>query len=150
MAEPPAAKGRAKQKKPSSGAQTPNGTSTPPANGSGGANEAEKEDKGRLWEVQLEDTIIFPEGGGQPFDTGSIVFGNGKDGARTLSVEGCLRRKLDSVHLVRVDKQDEEFVQSLAGREVTVKVDWKRRMDHVSLLPIYLSFVAGSGHQHAP
>ena len=29
-------------------------------------------DKGKLWEARLQDTLLFPEGGGQPWDTGTV------------------------------------------------------------------------------
>ena len=35
--------------------------------------------KSKKWQVILEDTVIFPEGGGQPSDTGSIYVGSGSD-----------------------------------------------------------------------
>jgi hypothetical protein len=47
-------------------------------------------------------------------------------------VEGCLRKKLDSVHLVRVPAEMEGVLESAVGNEVEVEVDWERRMDHVS------------------
>jgi Ser-tRNA(Ala) deacylase AlaX len=43
-----------------------------------------------------------------------------------------MRRKLDSVHLVRVEEKDEHLFDGLGGHEVTLEVDWERRQDHVS------------------
>ena len=91
---------------------------------------------GDLWEVDLEDTVIFPEGGGQPFDTGLLRLGavEGQNDGVTLVVEGCLRRKLESVHLVRVPSGMEETLSGAEGKEVEVSVDWERRMDQVGFV----------------
>lgn len=125
IAEPPAAKGRAKQKKKDN---IPADSSSTTPNGTGGT--TTPVDKGVLWDVELEDTVIFPEGGGQPFDTG-VLRVEGEQGTREYVVEGCLRKKLDSVHLVRVPPGVEGF-EGIVGKEVEVTVDWVRRMDHVS------------------
>ena len=101
--------------------------SAPPTNGTNNPGEP----KGKLWEIQLEDTVIFPEGGGQPFDTGLISLET-ESGRRSWAVEGCLRRKLDSVHLVRVPEGDAALIEGLAGQEAELEVEWDRRMDHVS------------------
>ncbi|KAK8844706.1 hypothetical protein IAR55_006555 [Kwoniella newhampshirensis] len=91
-----------------------------------------KEEKGKLWEVELVDTVIFPEGGGQPFDTGLIhlLDPNGDKRISTFVVEGCLRKQLDSVHLVRVP---DGVTGDWEGKEVEVEVDWDRRMDQMSI-----------------
>ena len=81
--------------------------------------------------MQLEDTIIFPEGGGQPFDTGRLVV-NVEGDKEEFIVEGCLRQKLESVHLVRVPEGKETTLQAAVGGLGEVQVDWERRMDHVS------------------
>lgn len=90
QAAPLAQKGRAKQKKggnnakgtptAGSGSASASGTATPAepneaGNGEDGG-EAGKEqgkEQGELWEVVLEDTVLFPEGGGQPWDTGFLT-----------------------------------------------------------------------------
>jgi len=71
-------------------------------------------------------------GGGQPTDTGhlSTLDPNGAT-QKTYVVEGCLRRKLTAVHLVRLG-EGEELAQ---GAEVELIIDWDRRADHVSLHP---------------
>ncbi|KAG2185308.1 hypothetical protein INT44_002098 [Umbelopsis vinacea] len=73
-----------------------------------------KPDKKGFYEVLLHDTILFPEGGGQPNDTGFID---------DIKVHNVQRRGLQHIHFtkepVTVDK------------EVTLKVDWERRFDHV-------------------
>ncbi|XP_049863039.1 alanyl-tRNA editing protein Aarsd1 isoform X1 [Schistocerca gregaria] len=66
------------------------------------------------FEVVLEDTILFPEGGGQPSDTGYL------NETQVIQVN---RRGAEAVH----------FVQSKfsVGETVKQKVDWERRFDHM-------------------
>ncbi|XP_073181796.1 putative protein PTGES3L isoform X1 [Lepidochelys kempii] len=68
----------------------------------------------RGFHVVLEDTILFPEGGGQPSDRGLI----------------------DDIPVLRVTRQGPaalHFVQSplAPGSEVLLTVDWERRFDHM-------------------
>ena len=56
----------------------------------------------------------------------------GPSGLLTLVVEGCLRRNLDCVHLVRVPQEVEDVLRALEDQEVVLEADWERRMDHVS------------------
>lgn len=66
--------------------------------------------------VICEDTILFPEGGGQPWDTGII------DGRPVVSVH---RKGTDAVHLV-------ESTEPFADNQLVVqKLDWTRRFDHM-------------------
>ncbi|SCV02682.1 LAMI_0H01904g1_1 [Lachancea mirantina] len=78
--------------------------------------EKTKEDK--IFEVQLQDTILFPEGGGQPSDLGELVVDSND---RKVSVFGVERRGLQAIHRVN------EFVEP--GTSVKVTVDWQRRFD---------------------
>lgn len=73
-----------------------------------------KKDKLRGYEVILEDTILFPEGGGQPDDRGTI---------NDVEVLRITRRGADSVNFVTKEIQP--------GSEVNLKVDWNRRFDHM-------------------
>eukprot|EP00668_Euglena_longa_P031429 GGOE01040629.1.p1 GENE.GGOE01040629.1~~GGOE01040629.1.p1 ORF type:complete len:419 (+),score=130.17 GGOE01040629.1:26-1258(+) len=73
----------------------------------------ESETTGR-WAVVLQDTVLFPEGGGQPSDTGTI------DGIKVLDVQ---RKGAHAVHFL---------AGPLSPRKgVVVQVDRKRRMDHM-------------------
>ncbi|KAG2181189.1 hypothetical protein INT43_008771 [Umbelopsis isabellina] len=75
---------------------------------------SEKPDKKGFYEVLLFDTVLFPEGGGQPFDTGYI------DDVQVYNVQ---RRGLQHVHFTK---------QPIAvNKQVTLTVDWDRRFDHV-------------------
>ncbi|CAE8717559.1 unnamed protein product [Polarella glacialis] len=72
----------------------------------------EKKEKGKVWEVCLLDTVLFPEGGGQPWDLGKVGDANV---LRVVNIDG------HAVHFV--DAQLKE------GAEVDVVVDWARRED---------------------
>ena len=73
----------------------------------------------RQYEVLLEDTVIFPTGGGQPSDRGTIKMIDGTE----ANVLACERRGLLAVHYV--DKL------MTPGTEVEVHLDWKKRFDHM-------------------
>ena len=64
------------------------------------------------FEVLLDQTVLFPEGGGQPSDTGWI------DTARVLS---CREERGDVFH--KVDRA------LTVGETVSVRLDWARRFD---------------------
>lgn len=71
---------------------------------------------GKLYEVEFEDTVLFPEGGGQPHDTGVVTANSAK-----IDVVRVLRRQLSAVHIVG-EKLEE-------GTPVEMAVDWARRLD---------------------
>jgi misacylated tRNA(Ala) deacylase len=89
-----------------------------------------------LLEVILHDTVIFPEGGGQPTDTGII----------TTSADGVLWEVLQAkrhgghaVHYVRIPdgNVDNALSAFTSGASVTVALDQigsDRRYDHVSTI----------------
>lgn len=77
-----------------------------------GASKAARPD---LWLLTLEDTCLFPEGGGQPADTGTV--GNVRISNVYRTSEGQVR------HVASAPLQ--------AGQEVEVVVDWERRLDHM-------------------
>jgi len=66
------------------------------------------------FEVVLSDTVLFPEGGGQPDDHG--VIGDSK-------VTKVLRRGPEAVHIV-----DKELT---VGDDYKCEIDWTRRFDHM-------------------
>lgn len=72
------------------------------------------------FEVILEDTVIFPTGGGQPYDTGVIEV----VGAGVISkVVDCARRGLVAIHIVDTEIAPQSIVE--------VRVDWSRRWDQM-------------------
>jgi misacylated tRNA(Ala) deacylase len=66
------------------------------------------------YEVILENTIIFPEGGGQPSDHGYL---------NDQPVYQVIRRGDKAVHYVEQPLN--------IGEEVKEVIDWKRRLDHM-------------------
>ncbi|XP_064380896.1 alanyl-tRNA editing protein Aarsd1-like [Dromaius novaehollandiae] len=68
----------------------------------------------RGFQVVLEDTILFPEGGGQPDDRGLIG---------DVPVLRVSRRGAEAVHFVRTALEP--------GAPVLLSLDWERRFDHM-------------------
>ncbi|KAK3278400.1 hypothetical protein CYMTET_13653 [Cymbomonas tetramitiformis] len=66
------------------------------------------------WMVVLSDTVIYPEGGGQPSDFGTL------NGAQVSHVE---KKNGAFVHMCAAPQE--------VGSEVEVIVDWNRRFDHM-------------------
>ncbi|CEP14634.1 hypothetical protein [Parasitella parasitica] len=72
---------------------------------------SDKPDKKGFYQVALVDTILFPEGGGQPCDTGYI------DNVRVYNVQ---RQKLAHVHYTK---------EPVNVGPVSLRLDWDRRWD---------------------
>ncbi|GMF11595.1 unnamed protein product [Phytophthora lilii] len=68
----------------------------------------------------LSTLVLFPEGGGQPWDTGNI---NG------VPVDQVYVKDGRCVH--RVPAKEGEGPPFVAGQEVVATVDWPRRLDHM-------------------
>ena len=77
--------------------------------------EERKESAQQQYEVELADTLLYPEGGGQPTDYGSI------DSAAITAVHKTAAQRI--LHLSPAAFQP--------GQQVTVTVDWQRRFDHM-------------------
>lgn len=94
-----------------------------------------------LLEVVLHDTIIFPEGGGQPSDLGILTSSDGE----LWDVVEAKRIGGHAVHYVRLklEQKVEHALKVLSpGAVVGVslgKEGYKRRLDHVRLLSLSLS-----------
>ena len=73
-----------------------------------------RERKDGRWEITLDQTAFFPEGGGQPWDTGTL------GGADVLEVH---ERDGEVIHYT--DRPLE------AGSRVEGCLDWERRFDHM-------------------
>ena len=78
---------------------------------------------GPTFDVVLSETVLFPEGGGQPTDTGVLEFQGAGGSAEQARVLFVARTPNGIVHRV------ERAVP--VGAEVTVRVDWARRFDHM-------------------
>ncbi|RCH78080.1 Alanyl-tRNA editing protein Aarsd1, partial [Rhizopus stolonifer] len=74
---------------------------------------SEKPNKKGFYEVKLHDTILFPEGGGQPCDTGYI------DNIKVYDVQ---RHTLAHVHYTK---------DPVPVGPVQIRLDWERRWDHM-------------------
>ncbi|XP_043910601.1 alanyl-tRNA editing protein Aarsd1-like isoform X1 [Protopterus annectens] len=66
------------------------------------------------YNVILKDTVLFPEGGGQPDDRGSI---------NDIPVLRVTRQGPDAIHFVEAPLEP--------GSEARLMVDWERRFDHM-------------------
>ncbi|KAL1263969.1 hypothetical protein QQF64_004324 [Cirrhinus molitorella] len=73
-----------------------------------------KKEKLKGFNLKLKDTILFPEGGGQPDDHGMV------GGVPVLRV---LRQGPEAVHFISSALEE--------GQEVHIKLDWERRFDHM-------------------
>ncbi|CAN3376349.1 hypothetical protein DIURU_004087 [Diutina rugosa] len=67
--------------------------------------------------VELKDTVLFPEGGGQPCDHGTLTMSPNK----TVAVDSVIRDKLKALHITKEPLD--------VGAEVVVAVNWRRRLD---------------------
>ncbi|KZT60499.1 ThrRS/AlaRS common domain-containing protein [Calocera cornea HHB12733] len=89
--------------------------------GKGKKVEEKKEEAVELWEIELEDTVLFPEGGGQPSDSGTLT---SLSAGTTVHVSKILRHGLSAVHYCSGPLP--------VGAQVRVDVDWERRWDHMT------------------
>lgn len=105
MLSPAALKIEAEEKKAASGRQK-------------GKKSPENEKPTQYYDVLLSETCMFPEGGGQPWDTGYI-----KTGDEEVPVVNCYRDSIDGsiIHKTTIPVE--------IGKEVTVEVDFVRRFD---------------------
>ena len=83
--------------------------------------------------VQLHDTVIFPEGGGQPTDIGTVTL---KADGSSWQVLQAKRHGGHAVHYIRLKDADAEAAARTfsPGAEVTVALGeegYERRYDHV-------------------
>ncbi|TDH64968.1 uncharacterized protein CCR75_006072 [Bremia lactucae] len=74
----------------------------------------------RVYEIELHDTVLFPEGGGQPCDVGNI------DG---IPVDQVYVKNGRCLH--RVTLKDGIQMSFEEGQEVLINVNWTRRFDHM-------------------
>jgi misacylated tRNA(Ala) deacylase len=74
--------------------------------------------------IQLDRTVFYPMGGGQPGDTGTLIFADG------IEIEVLDTRKGDGegeiLHIV-----DEQSSMPEVGSAVTARINWERRYRHM-------------------
>ncbi|CAL8094155.1 unnamed protein product [Orchesella dallaii] len=80
-----------------------------------------------VYRVVLADSIIFPEGGGQPDDRGTI---------NEIQTIRSIRKGTEALHYLLVDdattdKGDCKVVPFAPGQSVKTEIDWQRRFDHM-------------------
>jgi misacylated tRNA(Ala) deacylase len=75
----------------------------------------------RFYEVELYDTVLFPEGGGQPWDTGKI---------NNAAVDKVYVKDGRCIHRVPVVTSG-AAAPFEKDQEVVASVDWDRRFDHM-------------------
>jgi len=83
---------------------------------------------------------VFPEGGGQPSDTGLIQIAD----ERVWKVLEAKRHGGHAVHYVQADDTEVDILQFAVGTQVLVKLgdaDWDRRYDHVSVYSSVLDLI---------
>lgn len=73
-----------------------------------------------VYDIELEQSVLFPKGGGQPSDVGELQPAEGK----ALSVQSVFRDPNGRV----IHRTDSPLAE---GVEVKVVVDWDRRYDHM-------------------
>ncbi|WP_059170581.1 DHHA1 domain-containing protein [Bacillus sp. FJAT-27445] len=74
------------------------------------------QDEEGTWYAVLEETAFYPEGGGQPFDTGTL---NGVQVTKVEEKNGEIRHYL------------QRQLELEAGATLAGKIDWERRFDHM-------------------
>ncbi|KAI9360058.1 hypothetical protein DFJ73DRAFT_96132 [Zopfochytrium polystomum] len=74
------------------------------------------------YEIVLSDTVLFPTGGGQPHDLGTL---------NDVPVVAVFRRGPTCIHLTGAPLDQESWPPS-AGDSVSVRLDWRRRWDHMT------------------
>jgi alanyl-tRNA synthetase len=80
-------------------------------------------DNAHLWQVALDRTAFYPEGGGQPWDTGGLVATAPSGATLEIPVERVEEDEAGEVwHFVRKPLTE--------GTEITGKIDFDRRTDH--------------------
>lgn len=83
---------------------------------------------GILVKVWLDQTLFYPEGGGQPYDKGFLK-ANGLGAA--LPVTKVLEEDGDTVHYVCSPPDELDGLLALKGHEICGEIDWGRRFDHM-------------------
>ncbi|KDQ16355.1 hypothetical protein BOTBODRAFT_173246 [Botryobasidium botryosum FD-172 SS1] len=86
------------------------------------------------WELEFEDTVLFPEGGGQPCDYGTAKLLN--HDSPEIKITNVFRRNLDAIHITSFPSADAGATDLASlgwvpGQKVILQLDWARRRDHM-------------------
>ena len=82
----------------------------------------------KVYEIELKDTILFPEGGGQPTDNGTLTI---------ISDDNKEKDKQDVANILSVYRTDKGRVlhksntELNVGTKVNISLNWDRRYDHM-------------------
>jgi misacylated tRNA(Ala) deacylase len=74
--------------------------------------------------VVLDQTVFYPMGGGQPGDTGTLIFDDGK----RLTVTDTRKGEAGILHILAPGDE-----APAAGGELTAEIDWDRRHRHMRM-----------------
>lgn len=74
--------------------------------------------------VVLDQTVFYPMGGGQPGDTGTLIFDDGK----RLAVTDTRKGEAGILHLLAPGSE-----APVVGSDVTAELDWDRRHRHMRM-----------------
>lgn len=73
--------------------------------------------------VELDRTVFYPQGGGQPGDTGRLIVADGRE----IPVTDTRKDRGGILHIVTPDHG------LTAGDELTAEIDWERRYAHMRM-----------------
>ena len=98
----------------------------------GKKNKKKKKKQQIFYEIELKDTILFPEGGGQPTDNGSLTIIN--DDQKINKNDNDKNNKIDILSVYRSDKGrvlHKSTKEVNIGSKVNINLNWQRRFDHM-------------------
>ena len=78
--------------------------------------------------IILDRTVFYPEGGGQPGDTGILRMADGSHARITQTLKGKGEVDGEIVHLI-----EDGAVLPVDGETVTAELDWDRRYNHMRM-----------------
>jgi Ser-tRNA(Ala) deacylase AlaX len=72
--------------------------------------------------------VIFPEGGGQPCDYGTLTLQSDVGGAHNATVKEAFRKDLAAIHIGQFPTSFDPLANGWTpGAKVHMEVDWERR-----------------------
>ncbi|KAI8918993.1 hypothetical protein DFJ77DRAFT_507841 [Powellomyces hirtus] len=86
------------------------------------------------WEFEFQDTVLFPEGGGQSCDHGvaTLLEPSNQQQQQQIYIKNVFRRNLDAIHIASFPTDvDPTTLGWASGNLVRLDLDWARRRDHM-------------------